>query len=108
MSVPRYTTPTFTLTFTEQGLDLTQATGVYVTFKQALFETTKTGDDLEVEAKKISVTVSTTVTGKSDYGHYNPGKGFHPGMTHAYLVILSDWYNAKNKVEFKDATLTIE
>lgn len=53
-------------------------------------------------------TVSTTVTGKSDYGHYNPGKGFHPGMTHAYLVILSDWYNAKNKVEFKDATLTIE
>ena len=53
-------------------------------------------------------TVSTTVTGKSDYGHYNPAKGFHPGMTHAYLVILSDWYNAKNKIEIKDATLTIE
>jgi hypothetical protein len=55
MSVPRYTTPTFTLTFTEQGLDLTQATGVYVTFKQASLIITKTGDDLEITEKTISV-----------------------------------------------------
>lgn len=55
MSVPRYTTPTFTLTFTEQGLDLTQATGVYVTFKQASLIITKTGGDLEITEKTISV-----------------------------------------------------
>ena len=64
MSVPRYTTPTFTLTFTEQGLDLTQAAGVYVTFKQALYEVTKTGDDLEVEQKRISVYFSQEETAR--------------------------------------------
>ena len=55
MSVPRYTTPTFTLTFTEPELDLTEATGVFVTFKQASLIVTKTGDELDVTEKSISV-----------------------------------------------------
>lgn len=55
MGVPRYTTPVFTLTFSEKELDLTQATGVYVTFKQAGKLVTVTGEDLTVEQKTISV-----------------------------------------------------
>ena len=57
MSAPRGTTPTLQLTFTEQGLDLTTATGVYVTFQHGSNGTpiTKTGADLTVEEKKISV-----------------------------------------------------
>lgn len=55
MSVPRYTTPTFTLEFSEKELDLTQASGVYVTFEQASLIITKTGSDLEVQEKSISV-----------------------------------------------------
>lgn len=58
MGVPRYTTPVFTLTFTEKTLDLTQATGVYVTFKQATLDITKTGDELEVAEKSIAVYMS--------------------------------------------------
>ena len=57
---------------------------------------------------KTQVTSTATVTGKTAHGLYAPSKGFHPAMTHAYIVILSDWYNAKNKIEIKDATLTIE
>lgn len=55
MSVARGTTPTFTLTFTEEELDLTQATNVYVTFEQGKKSLTKTGDDLVVSAKQIEV-----------------------------------------------------
>jgi hypothetical protein len=55
MGVPRYTTPVFTLTFSEEGLDLTTATGVFVTFKQACYSVTKTGEDLEVTEKTISI-----------------------------------------------------
>ena len=55
MGVPRYTTPVFTLTFSEQALDLTQATDVFVTFKQADLLMTITGEDLTVTAKTISV-----------------------------------------------------
>lgn len=55
MRVPRYTSPVFILTFEEKDLDLTQASDVFVTFKQASFSMTKTGDDLEVEEKAISV-----------------------------------------------------
>ena len=58
MGVPRYTTPVFTLTFTEQGLDLTQATGVYVTFKQGDKVQTYTGESLTVEEKSIGVAFS--------------------------------------------------
>ena len=55
MSIPRGTTPTFTLTFDKQGLDLTEAANVYVTFEVNNYSLTKTGEDLTVEAKKIIV-----------------------------------------------------
>jgi hypothetical protein len=58
MSVPRYTTPVFTLTFSEEHLDLTEATDVFVTFKQACNLITKTGEDLTVEKKSIAVSFS--------------------------------------------------
>jgi hypothetical protein len=55
MGVPRYTTPVFTLTFSESDLDLTQAEEVFVTFKQACKLMTVTGDDLTVGEKTIAV-----------------------------------------------------
>ena len=55
MGVPLYTTPTFTLTFTERNLDLTQAQNVYVTFRSGAVLITKTGEDLTVDEKTISV-----------------------------------------------------
>lgn len=64
MSVPRYTTPTFTLEFSEKELDLTQASGVYVTFKQASLIITKTGSDLEVQEKSIGVFMSQQETAR--------------------------------------------
>ena len=58
MSAARGTTPTFVLTFTEQTLDLTTAANVYVTFTSGTSILTKTGEDLTVEAKQISVYLS--------------------------------------------------
>jgi hypothetical protein len=55
MGVPRYTTPVFTLTFSERDLDLTQAEEVFVTFRQACKLMTVTGDDLTVGEKTIAV-----------------------------------------------------
>lgn len=58
MAVPRGTTPTFTLKFTETDLDLTQAYNVYVTFKvtRPIERTiTKTGEALTVSEKQIGV-----------------------------------------------------
>jgi hypothetical protein len=64
MGVPRYTTPVFTLTFSEEGLDLTATTGVFVTFTQACYSVTKTGEDLEVTAKTISIYMDQEETAK--------------------------------------------
>lgn len=58
MSIPRGTTPTLHLTFTEEELDLTTANNVYVTFKQNTREITKSGDDLVVAEKQIDVYLS--------------------------------------------------
>ena len=58
MGVPRGTTPTFLLTFTEEGLDLTEARNVYVTFRMGDRGLTKTGEDLTVEEKQITVCLS--------------------------------------------------
>ena len=58
MGIPRGTTPTLTLTFTEESLDLTQAENVYVTFTTEHATLTKTGEDLEVAAKQIDVYLS--------------------------------------------------
>ena len=68
MSVVQYTTPTFTLEFTEQSLDLTQAANVYVTFKSGTFVLTKTSDSLTVQEKSISVYLSQEETAQFSYG----------------------------------------
>lgn len=60
-SIPRGVTPTFVLTFADEDLDLTAASNVYVTFRGGP-TVTKTGGDLDVEAKKISVYLSQAET----------------------------------------------
>lgn len=55
MGTARGTTPTFRHTFTEETLDLTTANNVYVTYKQGAKSLTKTGDDIEVEPKAVTV-----------------------------------------------------
>lgn len=55
MGVPRATTPTFTLTFTDDALDLTTADRVFVTFTQPGKILTKKDGDLTVSAKQIEV-----------------------------------------------------
>lgn len=55
MSIARGTTPTFTLTFSDEELDLTEASNVYVTFKKNSKSLTKTGEDITVSAKQIEV-----------------------------------------------------
>lgn len=62
MSVAIATTPTYTLTFTEQSLDLTTAVNVYVTFAQGSKIITKTGDDLTVTARSITVSLTQSET----------------------------------------------
>lgn len=64
MGVPQFTTPTFTLTFSEQGLDLTQAANVYVTFKSGEYTLTKSGDSLTIAEKSISVHLAQNETAK--------------------------------------------
>ena len=76
MAVPQYTTPTFTLTFTEEALDLTQVQHVYVTFKSHGVTVTKTGEDLTVEEKSIQVFLSQEETAQ-----------FIPGA----LAIQANW-----------------
>ena len=68
MAVARYTTPTFQLVFTEDGLDLTQAESVYVTFEQGKTKITKTGTDLTVREKQISIWMSQEETAKFKTG----------------------------------------
>ena len=68
MGVPQYTTPSFTLTFTDQELDLTQASGVYVTFKSGGNTLTKTGESLTVAAKQIDVHLTQQETAQFKVG----------------------------------------
>lgn len=68
MGVPQYTTPTITLTFTDDNLDLTDAANVYVTFKSPKATITKTGTDLTVQEKSISVFLTQTETGEFGMG----------------------------------------
>ena len=68
MGVPQYTTPTFTLTFTDEQLDLTQATSVYVTFKGGVNVFTKSGESLTVAAKQIDVRLTQQETAKLNVG----------------------------------------
>ena len=69
MGVPQYTTPTFTLTFTEQALDLTQAQNVYVTFRSGETLMTKSGADLTIAEKSIGVYLSQEETAKFKVGY---------------------------------------
>ena len=62
MSAPRGTTPTLTLTFTEQGLDLTAADQIYVTFEYKGQKLTKSTTELTVGEKTISVYFSQAET----------------------------------------------
>lgn len=59
--IPRGTTPTFTLTFDDEDLDFTQARNIYVTFKGGK-NIEKTGTDLEVTEKTVSVRLSQAET----------------------------------------------
>ena len=54
MAIPRGVTPTFTLTFADENLDLTQAAHVYVTFKSGK-TITKSDSELTIAAKQIDV-----------------------------------------------------
>lgn len=66
MSVPRGTTPTFTLTLPAlSGVDLTNATSVYATFstsKSGGKVITKSGEDLDVQPLSVGVFLSQSET----------------------------------------------
>ena len=69
MGVAQFTTPTILLTFTEEGLDFTQADSVFVTFEQKGVKFTKTGTDLELDEKSIGVFLTQAETGKLEIGY---------------------------------------
>lgn len=59
MSVPRGTTPTFTLTFRESAdIDFTAAKSVFVTFSYGKGTVTKTDDELTLTKNTIGVLLS--------------------------------------------------
>lgn len=58
MSIPKGTTPTVMLSFSDEGLDLTEVNHLYVTFEKGQREVTKKDEDLTVEPKKIYVYLS--------------------------------------------------
>lgn len=82
MSVPRFTTPTFTLIFSEPDLDFTQAKNVYVTFRSKAYSITKSGNDLDIEQKQIDVYLTQRETSKFDVGD---------------LEIQANWLTPDNK-----------
>ena len=51
----RGTTPTITFTIQNQEIDLTAAQNVYVTFSQGMTRIEKANEDLEIEARAVSV-----------------------------------------------------
>lgn len=55
MSIPRGTTPTFMLTFDEEGLDFTSVNNVYVTFASKNATVTKTAEYLGIAEQTIEV-----------------------------------------------------
>lgn len=69
MAVVRGTTPTFTLTFPAESVDLTEADEVYVTFTSGANIVTKSGNDLDVSAHEIGVYLSQTDTFKFSVGN---------------------------------------
>lgn len=56
----RGTTPTFTFTIRNNDVDLTEANNVYVSLVQGNKEIVKTGEDLEIAARTVSVWLTQT------------------------------------------------
>ena len=57
------------LTFTQQGIDLTAAVNVYVTFQSGAFKLTKSGEDLVIGEKSIGVKLSQKETSHFSVGN---------------------------------------
>ena len=68
MGVPQYTTPTFTLTFSDIEIDFTQMHSVYVSIQSRGKTMHKTGDDLDVEEHSIGVRLTQEETGALPVG----------------------------------------
>lgn len=51
----RGTTPSFTLKIKNENVDLTKAKDIYVTFSQGGKQIEKSGEDLEIEERTVSV-----------------------------------------------------
>ena len=66
--IPQFTTPTITLTFTEQGLDLTRASKVIVTIRSGTRRITKEGDALNISEKSIGIHLSQKETSQLAVG----------------------------------------
>lgn len=62
MAIPRGVTPTFTLKFNEEDLDLTQVQSVYVTFSYGKGKITKDIESLDVRENEIDVFLSQSET----------------------------------------------
>ena len=62
------TTPTITLTIQSESVDLTQAQNVYVSIVQGAIEIEKTGDDLEITERSVSVWLTQEETLKLSVG----------------------------------------
>lgn len=62
MSIVKGTTPTFTFTFSEAGLDLTDAAHVYVTFSIRNVTVTKSDADLTVTENTVSCSLTQAET----------------------------------------------
>lgn len=64
MGVPQYTTPVFTLTFSDIAFDLREMSGVFVTFASTGNLLTKTGESLEIGENTITVRLKQEETAK--------------------------------------------
>lgn len=90
MSVPQFTTPTFTLTFRADGLDLTEARNVYVTFKSRYAALNKSGEDLEIGEKTIGVHLTQEETGRLGLGECRIQANWTmPGNKRAASVVVA-------------------
>lgn len=90
MGIPQYTTPTFTLTFENLPIDLTQMHGVFVTFRAPGGLITKTGDDLTVTENTITVSLNQAETATLRVGA---------------VEIQANWTDGTNRVASEIATV---
>ena len=88
-----YTTPTFTLTFSDNQVDLTQANQVFVTFKGNIEKITKTGNDLTVQEYTDKAQAQNKLYRLWAYGA-NPDQG----ETRQYFSATMTEYNHGNAI----------